>query len=93
MWGLPSFDVLDAEAVVAEVNRCRQSFPDHYIRLSAYDAGLGRQTTALAFIVNRPTSEPGFRLARAEGAGRTVGYVMESYAVDRPPGERDLNGH
>jgi len=77
MWGLPYFDVHDVDAVVGEVNRCRQAFPDHYIRLSAYDARLGRQTTALAFIVNRPKREPGFRLIRSEGAGRTVGYTME----------------
>ena len=77
MWGLPYFDVHDADAVVGEVNRCRQTFPDHYIRLSAYDARLGRQTTALAFIVNRPEKELEFRLVRSEGAGRTVGYTME----------------
>jgi len=69
--------VLDVEAVVGEVNRCRQTFPEHYIRLSAYDARLGRQTTALAFIVNRPPVEPEFRLVRTEGAGRTLGYTME----------------
>ncbi|HEY4410855.1 MAG TPA: ribulose bisphosphate carboxylase small subunit [Acidimicrobiia bacterium] len=80
MWGLPYFDVHDAEAVVGEVNRCRSAFPDHYVRLSAYDARLGRQTTALAFIVNRPPVEPEFRLVRAEGAGRAVGYTMERRA-------------
>ena len=80
MWGLPYFDVLDVEAVVGEVNRCRQEFPDHYIRLSAYDACLGRQTTALSFIVNRPPAEAEFRLVRAEGPGRTVGYTMEPVA-------------
>jgi ribulose-bisphosphate carboxylase small chain len=77
MWGLPYFDVHDVEAVVGEVNRCRQTNPSHYIRLSAYDARLGRQTTALAFIVNRPQPEPDFRLIRSEGPGRTLGYTME----------------
>ncbi|HVW31701.1 MAG TPA: ribulose bisphosphate carboxylase small subunit [Acidimicrobiia bacterium] len=77
MWGLPYFDVLDTDAVVGEVNRCRATFPDHYIRLTAYDANLGRQTTALSFIVNRPEHEPGFALARAEGPGRTVRYALE----------------
>jgi ribulose-bisphosphate carboxylase small chain len=92
MWGLPHFDVLDAEAVVGEVNRCRAANPEHYIRLSAYDAGLGRQTTAMAFIVHRPRDEPGFRLARTEGPGRTVAYTMESYAAAAPHGRR-YNGH
>jgi len=92
MWGLPYFDVLDVEAIVAEVNRCRQEFPDEYIRVTAYDASLGRQTTALSFIVNRPQAEPGFRLSRTEGPGRTLAYTMETYAAAAPHGRR-YNGH
>jgi ribulose-bisphosphate carboxylase small chain len=88
MWGLPIFDADDPDVVVAEVNRCREAFPDHYLRLSAYDASLGRQTTALSFIVNRPTEEPGFQLVRQEGPGRTVGYTVHAYATDRPQGRR-----
>ena len=92
MWGLPIFDADDPGAVVAEVNRCREAFPNQYIRLTATDASLGRQTTALSFIVNRPPDEPGFRLARQEGPGRTVAYTMHSYATDRPRGSRYENG-
>ena len=92
MWGLPYFDVLDVEAIVAEVNRCRQTVPNEYIRITAYDASLGRQTTALAFIVNRPKDEPGFRLNRTEGPGRTMNYTMDSYAAAAPHGRR-YNGH
>jgi ribulose-bisphosphate carboxylase small chain len=80
------------EAVVGEVNRCRETFPDQYIRLCAYDAKLGRQTTALAFIVNRPKDEPGFRLNRTEGPGRTLAYTMDSYAARAPHGSR-YNGN
>lgn len=92
MWGLPIFDAEDPAVVVAEVNRCREAFPDQYIRLTAYDARLGRQTTALSFLVNRPPEEPGFRLMRQEGPGRTVGYTVHSYATDRPQGRRYGNG-
>ena len=88
MWGQPLFDAGDPATVVAEVNRCREAFPDQYIRLNAYDAGLGRQTTALSFIVNRPADEPGFRLERREGPGRTLGYTVSAYATDRPRGRR-----
>jgi ribulose-bisphosphate carboxylase small chain len=88
MWGQPIFDTDDPVAVVAEVKRCREAFPDQYVRLSAYDARLGRQTTALSFLVNRPAEEPGFRLARQEGPGRTVGYTLHPYATDRPRGRR-----
>jgi ribulose-bisphosphate carboxylase small chain len=92
MWGLPIFDADDADVVMAEVNRCREAFPNQYIRLTAYDARLGRQTTAFSFIVNRPPEEPGFRLERQEGPGRAVGYTIQSYATDRPHGHRYGNG-
>ena len=92
MWGLPYFDVLDVESIVNEVNRCRQEFSDEYIRVTAYDASLGRQTTALSFIVNRPKNEPGFRLNRTEGAGRSLSYTMDSYSAAAPHGSR-YNGH
>jgi ribulose-bisphosphate carboxylase small chain len=88
MWGLPIFDGDDPAVVVAEIKRCREAFPDQYIRLTAYDASLGRQTTALSFIVNRPADEPGFRLSRAESAGRAVTYSLQPYATDRPRGRR-----
>ena len=88
MWGLPMFDLADPAGVLLEVNACRAAYPEHYIRLNAYDASLGRQTTALSFIVNRPTEEPGFRLDRAERANRTIGYTTHAYATDRPAGDR-----
>lgn len=88
MWGLPMFDLKDAAGVLLEVNACRAANPNSYIRLTAYDASLGRQTTALSFIVNRPAAEPGFRLERAERADRRIGYSTYAYATDRPSGER-----
>ncbi|SBS77837.1 Ribulose bisphosphate carboxylase small chain, plasmid [uncultured Mycobacterium sp.] len=88
MWGLPMFDLKDAAGVLLEVNACRAANPNHYIRLNAYDSSLGRQTTALSFIVNRPAEEPGFRLDRAEKPGRTIGYTTHSYATERPEGDR-----
>ena len=64
------------------------AYPEHYIRVIAYDASLGRQTTALSFIVNRPATEPGFRLDRQEGSDRRIRYSLQSYAAQRPAGER-----
>ncbi|MDZ4124137.1 MAG: ribulose bisphosphate carboxylase small subunit, partial [Hydrogenophaga sp.] len=43
---------------------------------------------AMSFIVNRPTREPGFGLARTEVEGRQVRYRISSYATDKPEGER-----
>lgn len=88
MWSLPMFDVVDAAGPLQEVKRCRDAFPNHYIRLTAYDPSYGRQTTALAFIVNRPLEEPGFRLDRQEGADRSMRYTIHSYAADVPKGAR-----
>ena len=88
MWGLPMFEVSDAAGVLHEVNRCRAAFPNSYVRVTAYDATLGRQTTALAFIVNRPAVEPGFRVERQEAADRQIRYTLHSYAADKPHGER-----
>jgi ribulose-bisphosphate carboxylase small chain len=88
MWGLPMFDLADAAGVLYEVNECRRAYPGHYIRLNAYDARHGRQTTALSFIVSRPPDEPGFRLDRQEGPGRQIRFTVHSYALDRPAGDR-----
>ena len=88
MWGLPMFDLRDPAAIMLEVQRCRDAYPARYIRVNAYDRTLGRQTTALSFIVQRPGHEPGFRLERQEGTDRQVRYTLHAYATDRAPGER-----
>jgi ribulose-bisphosphate carboxylase small chain len=44
--------------------------------LNGYDRSYGRQTTALSFIVNRPSVEQGFRLQRQEVADRQVQYTL-----------------
>ena len=92
MWGLPMFDLRDPAGVLLEVNACRKANPDVYVRLTAYDASLGRQTTALSFIVQRPAEEPGFRLERQEAADRRIRYTTHAYASDRPSGDRYRTG-
>lgn len=88
MWGLPMFDLKDPAGVLLEVNACRSAYPNSYVRLNAYDARLGRQTTAFSFIVQRPAEEPGFRLERTEGNDRRIGYTTYAYATEQPPGQR-----
>jgi ribulose-bisphosphate carboxylase small chain len=88
MWGLPMFDLTDAAGVMREIESCRATFPQHYVRVLAYDARLGRQTTAMMFLVNRPDVEPGFRLNRTEGADRQQTYSVHSYSSDAPAGQR-----
>ncbi len=88
MWGMPMFDLEDAAGALYEVNRCREAFPNYYIRVNLYNPKLTRQTTGLQFIVNRPGHEPGFRLERQESKDRIVRYTLHPYATDRPQGER-----
>jgi len=88
MFGIPMFDIKDAAGIVREINECRRTFPNHYIKVNAFDATRGQETVRLSFIVGRPKSEPGFGLTREEGPGRTVRYTMRAYAADRPTGER-----
>jgi len=89
MFGNPMFDVADAAGVMLELKSCRKTFPNHYIRLTAFDSTHGTESVVLSFIVNRPGAEPGFRLIRTEEPGRTLRYSIESYAVAaRPEGAR-----
>ena len=89
MWGLPMFDLDEPDGVMAQIRECRATFPEHYVRVLAYDARLGRQTTAMQFLVQRPTAEPGFALTRTDGPDRTQRYSVQSYAAQRPSGSRD----
>ena len=92
MWGLPMFGLADPVAALDEVLACRTQYPGHYVRVTAYDASLGRQTTALSFIVGRPATEPGFRLDRQETTDRRLRYSLHPYAADQPQGERYAAG-
>ena len=88
MFGNPMFDIRDAAGVMTEANACRKTFPNHYIKLNAFDPTRGRESLRLSFIIGRPAAEPGFDLVRQEGPGRTVRYTTRSYATERPEGER-----
>jgi len=92
MFGQPMFDLKDAAGVLMELQHCRKTFPQHYIRLMAFDSTRGIETIVMSFIVNRPDKEPGFGLVRQEAAGRTIRYTVHSYATDRPERERGSGG-
>ena len=88
MWGTPMFDLKDAAGALYEVNECRKANPDRYIKVHAFDNKKGFESIRMSFIVNRPKHEPGFGLARTEGAGRQISYRVHSYATDKAPGTR-----
>lgn len=88
MWDLPMFDLRDPAGAMLEVNNCRKAYPNHYIRVTAFDNTRGWETPRMSFIVNRPKEEPGFRLERQEVDSRAIRYTLHSYATDKPAGER-----
>lgn len=90
MWGHPLFDLGpdEVETAMRQVRACREAFPERYVKIIAYDSSLGRQTTVLSFVVNRPSDEPGFRLDRTTAHDRVVRYRLRPYAADRPAGRR-----
>ena len=68
MWGLPLFDIPDVATVMYELNECRKAHPGIYIKICA-------------FMIQRPSFEPGCYLVRQEAQGRNIVYTMQSYAV------------
>ncbi len=88
MFGMPMFDLVDAAGVMQELQQCRQTFGNHYIRLMAFDSTRGVESIAMSFIVGRPAQEPGFGLVRQEAGGRNLRYTVHSYATDKPETQR-----
>ncbi|PZN33266.1 MAG: ribulose bisphosphate carboxylase small subunit [Proteobacteria bacterium] len=88
MFGNPMFDLKDAAGALREIQECRATYPQHYIKVNAFDATRGVESLRLSFIVGRPSEEPGFGLTREEGPGRVQRYSLRSYATQRPEGWR-----
>ncbi len=88
MFGMPMFDLKDPAGILMEINNCRKTFPNHYIRVTAFNSARGVESPTMSFIVNRPKKEPGFGLVRQEAEGRHIHYTVHSYSTDNPEGER-----
>ena len=88
MYGNPMFDMKDPAGILMEINACRKTFPNHYVRVAAFDSTQGVESPRMSYIVNRPPNEPGFGLVRQEIDGRSMRYTVHSYATDRPEAER-----
>ena len=88
MFGIPMFDLEDPAGILMEINECRKTFPNHYVRVTAFGSTHGWETPRMSYIVNRPKYEPGFSLQRQEVDSRNVRYTIHSYATDKPSGSR-----
>ena len=82
------FDLKDPAGILMEINNCRKTFPNHYIRVTAFNSTRGTESPVMSYLVNRPKKEPGFGLVRQESDGRNIRYTVHSYATDKPEGER-----
>jgi ribulose-bisphosphate carboxylase small chain len=88
LFGQPMFDLKDPAGILLEINNCRKTFPNLYIRVTAFSAVRGVESPTMSYIVNRPKKEPGFGVVRQEADGRNIRYTIHSYATDKPEGER-----
>jgi ribulose-bisphosphate carboxylase small chain len=88
MFGNPMFDLKDPAGILMEINSCRKTFPNYYIRVMAFNSTRGCESPAMSFLVNRPEIEPGFALTRQEAEGRSIRYTVHSYATEKPEMER-----
>jgi ribulose-bisphosphate carboxylase small chain len=88
MFGMPMFDLKDPAGILLEINNCRKTFPNHYIRVTAFNSARGVESPTMSYLVNRPKKEPGFGVSRQEADGRSIRYTIHSYATDKPEGER-----
>ena len=84
MYGAPMFDLKDPAGILMEINACRKTFPEHYIRVMAFDSTRGVESPRMSYIVNRPKHEPGFGLVRQEAEGRNIRYTIRPYSTDHP---------
>lgn len=50
MFGNPMFDLRDAAGILEEVRSCRSTFPNHYVKVNAFDSTRGRESLRLSFI-------------------------------------------
>jgi ribulose-bisphosphate carboxylase small chain len=88
MFGNPMFDLKDPAGILSEINDCRKTYPNHYIRVTAFNSARGVESPTMSYIVNRPKTEPGFGLVRQEVEGRSIRYTIHSYATDKAESER-----
>ena len=93
MWAPPQFDLIedDVDVVMSEIRGAREAWPHGYVKVVCYDRSLGRQTTALAFVVGRPPVEPGFAVA-APGEGRPPDPLHDPRLRDRRALRAPLRG-
>lgn len=88
MFGMPMFDPNDAAGVMMQMKHCRETFPNHNMRLMVFDATGGIESIAMSFVVDHPHSGPAFGRVRPAADDPRIRCTVHSYAADEPVGER-----
>ena len=71
MFGNPMFDLKDPAGILTEINDCRKTYPEHYIRVTAFDSTRG---------VESPTCRTSSTVRRRNRA--SAGIARKWKAVD-----------
>jgi len=53
MWKLPLFGAQSAEEILAEIQLCKQAYPNFYVRVVAFDSY--KQVQIMSFLVQKPS--------------------------------------
>ena len=64
-----------------EIGEARKAYPNCYVKINAFNNERCVESTAVSFMIQRPSYEPGFYLVRQETRGRCIAYTTQSYAV------------
>ncbi len=88
MWGLPMFEIADAAGGDARGRRLPAAYPDHYVRVTAYDASLGPADHGAQLHRQPSVRRAGVPAGPPGDVGPALSYSLHAYAADRPRGER-----
>ena len=82
MWDLPMFDLKDAAGCAVGMNACRKTYPNHYVKVNAFDStrGVGDDAT----LVHRQSPETGNQ-ASASFAKRLTAGSFATRSTATPP--------
>jgi ribulose-bisphosphate carboxylase small chain len=53
-WGMPIYDPEDPDAVMHEIQACREAYPQRYIRVNACEAARGQARIRHSLLVHSP---------------------------------------
>ena len=68
MFGNPMFDLKDPAGILMEINNCRKTFPNHYIRVTAFSAD-ARSESRDHVLHRQPSGERAWLWPGASGNG------------------------